>query len=50
LDAGIRLEYLSLTGMSLGTEGWFGISDLGKDEYSIFVKQNHFRILVGYRF
>ncbi|MEX0720732.1 MAG: hypothetical protein WD059_08705 [Balneolaceae bacterium] len=50
LDAGIRLEYPIIQKVKIGAEGWFGITDLGKEEYPIFVRQNHFRLLIGYRF
>lgn len=50
LDADIRLEYPIFQNFSLGTEGWFGLTDLGKDRYSIFVRENHFRLLLSYRF
>jgi hypothetical protein len=50
LDAGFRLEYPIFQNFSFGTEGWFGLTDLGKDKYPIFVRQNHFRLLIGYRF
>lgn len=51
IDGGIRIEYLVTNGISLGGEGWFGLSDLSDiDNSSINIRQNHFRILLGYRF
>lgn len=50
LDAGVRLEYPIYQSFILGTEGWFGITDLGKNKYPIFVRENHFRLMIGYRF
>lgn len=50
VDAGIRLEYPIFKSVILTMEGWFGLTDLGKDQYPIFVRENHFRILLGYRF
>ncbi len=51
IDGGIRIEYLMTYGISLGGEGWFGLSDLSDvDDSSINIRQNHFRILLGYRF
>lgn len=53
LDAGVRLEYPIFQNFILGTEGWFGLTDLSKKEYDsldMFVRQNHFRLLLGYRF
>lgn len=58
IDGGIRIEYLVFNGITLGGEGWFGISDLsdsnndlsGVDEVSMNIRQNHFRFLLGYRF
>lgn len=53
LDVGLRLEYPIYQNFLLGTEGWFGITDLSKKEFDsvdMFIKQNHFRLLLGYRF
>jgi len=57
-DGGIRIEYLIFNRVTLGGEGWFGISDLSEfendlsdaDEVSMNIRQNHFRFLLGYRF
>ena len=51
IDGGIRIEYLVTNGISLGGEGWFGLSDLSDvDDISMNIRQNHFRLLIGYRF
>jgi len=51
IDGGIRIEYLVTNGISLGGEGWFGLSDLSDvDDISMDIRQNHFRFLLGYRF
>lgn len=50
IDAGIRVEYPFLKSVILSLEGWFGLTDLGKDKYPIYVRENHFRFMFGYRF
>lgn len=51
IDAGIRMEYLHATGISLGVESWFGLSSLEDDDeiFPMNIRQNHFRVLIGYR-
>lgn len=62
-DGGIRAEYMSNTGITFGAEGWIGLSNLaienGEDIPSYYpnhdwesmkIRQNHFRLLVGFRF
>lgn len=52
-DAGLRVEYPVYRKFVLATEGWFGLKNLSKianAERDIFVKQNHFRLLLAYRF
>lgn len=50
VDVGIRLEYPIFRNILLASEGWFGITDLSKEEHNMFVRENHFRLMVGYRF
>jgi hypothetical protein len=51
IDAGIRMDYLHTTGISLGVESWFGLSNLEDDDeiFPMNIRQNHFRVLIGYR-
>lgn len=53
MDAGIKTEYETAIGILIGAEGWFGLSNLAKQKYEesvqMKIRQNHFRIIVGYR-
>ncbi|HKJ32643.1 MAG TPA: hypothetical protein VKA34_12485 [Balneolales bacterium] len=51
-DAGLRFEYLTPFKIVLGAESWFGITNLSNKKYSndLHIHENHFRLLVGYRF
>lgn len=49
MDAGIRMAYHTKSHLIFGAEGWFGITDLGDDDFQLFIRENHFRILVGYQ-
>ncbi len=50
-DGGFRAEYMGNAGITFGAEGWFGMSNLASETASRFdIRQNHFRVLVGYRF
>lgn len=51
-DGGVRAEYMNNTGITIGAESWFGLSNLasGGQRERHDIRQNHFRVLVGYRF
>jgi hypothetical protein len=49
-DGGIRIEYALLNGITLAGEGWFGLTELSDMEgFTTYVRQNHYRFLIGYR-
>ncbi|HKK44937.1 MAG TPA: hypothetical protein VJ964_05415 [Balneolaceae bacterium] len=51
-DSGLRIEYSTPLRMILGAESWFGITNLGTSKYAtdFHIHENHFRLLIGYRF
>ena len=50
VDAGLRLEWRALPHVVVGGESWFGLVELQEREYDrLDVRQNRFRVLVGYR-
>lgn len=53
LDGGFRVEYELLPQFTFGTEGWFGLTDIANNDAEnagMEFRQNHFRLLIGYRF
>jgi hypothetical protein len=48
-DVGFRVSY-RLSNYNIAAESWFGVTDLGGTGYLVQtdIRQNHFRILVGY--
>jgi hypothetical protein len=46
-DAGLRVSY-RLSHYSIAAESWFGISDLESNSEVHNIRQNHFRLLLGY--
>lgn len=51
-DVGFRLEKILLNHIVLSFETWFGITNMAHDfvQKTIHIKQNHFRLLLGYKF
>lgn len=52
IDGGLRVEYLFQNRFTVGAESWIGLTDLHRDDTSaqnMNFRQNHFRLLFGYR-
>lgn len=52
-DGGVRVEFMSKAGITIGAESWIGLSNLAPEgvfRHSMDIRQNHYRFLVGYRF
>ena len=52
VDGGIRAEYNITKHFLVSAEGWFGFTSLEKSssDKNIDIRQNHYRIMFGYRF
>ena len=51
-DAGLRVDHLFFEHFIIAVEGWFGMINFEAEKYEEFISihQNHYRIIVGYRF
>lgn len=52
IDGGLRAEYAIQDRFTIGAESWFGLTDLQNESEAaqhMSFRQNHFRLLLGYR-